>query len=95
MLHYALLASDWMSMYVGHIKCAEMHIGMYLCVTPSNRTERRVCSTQLSGYTYSVQLARRHNPVARAWLSSAEQFNQLLRLSLYHQAEPLGRAYSV
>src|SRR5438045_3747446 len=62
----ALLASDWLSMCVAHIKRAEMCVGMYLCVTPSNRTERRVCLARLGGCVCSVRLARWHDPIARA-----------------------------
>jgi len=39
-------------------------------VTPSNRTERRVCSARLSGCACSVRLARWHDPIARARLGS-------------------------
>src|SRR5205085_3439869 len=92
---HALLASDWLSMCVAHIKRAGMRVGVYLCVTPSNRTERRVCSARLGGCACLVQLARWHDPIARARLGSAEQPIGLLGLGLRHQAEPLGRACSV
>src|SRR5256885_13962450 len=91
----ALLASDWLSMRVAHIKHAGMCVGMDLCVTPSNRTERRVCLAQLGGCGCLVRLARLHDPVARARLSLAEQSNRLLGVSLCHPAEPLGPADSV
>src|SRR2546423_14976143 len=62
----ALLASDWLSIYVAHIKRAGMRVGVYLCVTPSNQTERRVCSARLGGCACSVRLAWWHDPIARA-----------------------------
>src|SRR5256885_12749480 len=62
----ALLASDWLSMCVAHIKRAGMRVGVYLYVTPSNRTERRVCSARLGSCACSVRLARWHDPIARA-----------------------------
>src|SRR2546423_1189022 len=62
----ALLASDWLSMPVAYIKHAGMHVGVYLCVTLSNRTEQRVCLARLSGCACSVRLARWHDPIARA-----------------------------
>ena len=78
----ALLASDWLSMCVAHIKRAGMRVGVYLCVTPSNRTERRVCLARLGGCACSVRLARWHDPIARARLGSAEQPIGLLGLGL-------------
>src|SRR5438270_8710001 len=91
---YALLASDWLSMHVAHIKRIGMRVGVYLCVTLSNRTERRVCSARLGGCVCLVRLAQWHDPIAWARLGSAEQPIALLRLGLCHQAEPLGRACS-
>src|SRR4051812_13573748 len=58
-------------MCVAHIKRVEMCVGVYLCVTPSNRTEQRVCSAQLGGCACSVRLARWHDPIARARLDWA------------------------
>src|SRR2546423_10518451 len=93
----ALLASDWLSMCVAHIKRAGMRIGVYLYVTPSNRTERRVCSARLGGCACSVRLARWHDPIARARLGLAEQLIWVLGPGLipgpYTRAlEDLGKA---
>src|SRR2546430_8809152 len=98
----ALLASDWLSMGVAHIKCAGMYVGVYLCVTPSNRTERRVCSARLGGCACSVRLARWLCMLGSACSVAVHaRFGLLggmtlsLGLGLRHQAEPLGPACSV
>src|SRR5438270_6401587 len=56
--------------------------GVYLCVTPSNRIEWRVCLARLGGCACSVRLARWYDPIAWARLGSAEQPIGLLGLGL-------------
>ena len=91
----ALLASDWLSMCVAHIKRAGMRVGVYLCVTPRNRTEWRVCLVRLGGCACLVRLAWWHDPIARAQLGSAEQPIGLLGLGLIPGLRTLHLTYAV